>query len=137
MVFILAETAAGYAIFKAKDSALKNPKTLADDLASVENATSMYDINFENVTNGSLRLKTFSKFENTADALDNISAIVEGKVSPKLASLLADLNEKSASLIVSDPKLGMNPLRANSNGRNIYQSDSQIVVRDRCRFFDR
>lgn len=42
MVFVLAETAAGYAIFKAKDKALKNPKTLADDLASVENATSMY-----------------------------------------------------------------------------------------------
>jgi hypothetical protein len=42
MVFILAETAAGYAIFKAKDKALKNPKTLAGDLASVENATSMY-----------------------------------------------------------------------------------------------
>jgi hypothetical protein len=42
MVFILAETAAGYAIFKAKDKALKNHKTLADDLASVENATSMY-----------------------------------------------------------------------------------------------
>jgi NOP5NT (NUC127) domain len=43
MVFILAETAAGYAIFKAKDKALKNRKTLADDLASVENATSVYD----------------------------------------------------------------------------------------------
>jgi len=42
MVFILAETAAGYAIFKVKDKALKNRKTLADDLASVENATSMY-----------------------------------------------------------------------------------------------
>jgi len=42
MVFILAETAAGYAIFKAKDKALKNKKSLATDLASVENATSMY-----------------------------------------------------------------------------------------------
>jgi len=42
MVFILAETAAGYAIFKAKDKALKNRKTLADNLGSVENATSMY-----------------------------------------------------------------------------------------------
>jgi len=40
MVFILAETAAGYAVFKAKDKALKNPKSL--DLDSVENATSMY-----------------------------------------------------------------------------------------------
>jgi len=41
MVFILAETAAGYAIFKAKDKDLKNRKTLAQDLASVEDATSM------------------------------------------------------------------------------------------------
>jgi hypothetical protein len=40
MVFILAETAAGYAVFKAKDKALKNPKSL--DLDSVENVTSMY-----------------------------------------------------------------------------------------------
>jgi len=55
----------------------------------------------------SLRLKTFLKFENTADALENISAIVEGKVSPKLASLLKELDDKSASLIVSDPKLGI------------------------------
>jgi nucleolar protein 58 len=54
----------------------------------------------------SLRLKTFSKFENTADALENISALVEGKVSPKLASLLKELDDKSATLIVSDPKLG-------------------------------
>jgi nucleolar protein 58 len=54
----------------------------------------------------SLRLKTFSKFENTADALDNISALVEGKVAPKLAALLHEFDEKSASLIVSDPKLG-------------------------------
>ena len=52
-------------------------------------------------------MKTFSKFENTADALDNIAAVVEGKVSPKLASLLQNLDDKSASLIVSDPKLGM------------------------------
>jgi hypothetical protein len=42
MVFILAETAAGYAIFKAKDKALKNRKTIAENLASVEDATSMY-----------------------------------------------------------------------------------------------
>lgn len=41
MVFILAETAAGYAVFKAKDKALKNRKTLAEDLAPVESATSM------------------------------------------------------------------------------------------------
>jgi hypothetical protein len=43
MVFILAETAAGYAIFKAKDKALKNRKTIAENLASVQDATSMYN----------------------------------------------------------------------------------------------
>jgi len=52
-------------------------------------------------------LKIFEKFENTADALDNIAAIVEGKVSTKLASLLKGLEDKSSSLIVSDPKLGI------------------------------
>jgi len=42
MVFILAETVAGYAIFEATDKAMKNGETLARDLASVEKATSMY-----------------------------------------------------------------------------------------------
>jgi len=57
----------------------------------------------------SLRLKLFEKFENTADALDNAAALVEGKVAPKLANLLKSLDEKSGSLIVSDPKLGILP----------------------------
>lgn len=74
----------------------------------------------------SLRLKTFEKFENTADALDNISALVEGKVAPKLANLLKDLDDKSASLIVSDPKLGMDPSSFQSNSRHLDKSNSKI-----------
>ena len=81
----------------------------------------------------SLRLKTFSKFENTADALENISAIVEGKVSPKLASLLKELDDKSASLIVSDPKLGMttvfvSPLMEGTSISQIPKMSFEIVA---------
>ncbi|CCJ28900.1 unnamed protein product [Pneumocystis jirovecii] len=39
------------------------------------------------------------------DALDNASAIIEGRVTGKLASLLSEFSGKKDSLIVSDPKL--------------------------------
>jgi len=74
-------------------------------------------------------LKIFEKFENTADALDNIAAIVEGKVSTKLASLLKGLEDKSSSLIVSDPKLGMNHrLDTLLTLRNIDKPNSRTFV---------
>lgn len=54
-----------------------------------------------------LRLKQFQKFESAASALEEVSALVEGKVSPMLASLLDSVkNEKKVSLAVADPKLG-------------------------------
>jgi nucleolar protein 58 len=71
----------------------------------------------------SFRLKTFEKFENTADALDNAAAIVEGKVAPKLSNLLKSLDEKAGSLIVSDPKLGKMSC-TNADDRNFDKSDS-------------
>jgi len=53
-------------------------------------------------------LKQFSKFDSAATALDEVSALVESKVSPMLSSILDGLkDEKKASLVVSDPKLGM------------------------------
>jgi nucleolar protein 58 len=55
-----------------------------------------------------LKLKQFTKFDSAATALEEVSAIVESKVSPMLASLLDSLkDEKKTSLIVADPKLGM------------------------------
>jgi nucleolar protein 58 len=56
----------------------------------------------------SLKLKQFSKFNSAATALEEVSALVESKVSPMLSSILDGLkDEKKASLVVSDPKLGM------------------------------
>jgi len=55
----------------------------------------------------SLKLKKFEKFDSAATALEEVATLVEGKVSPMLATLLDSLkDEKKASLAVADPKLG-------------------------------
>lgn len=54
-----------------------------------------------------MKLKQFQKFDSAASALEEVSALVEGKVSPLLASLLDSVkDEKKVSLAVADPKLG-------------------------------
>jgi nucleolar protein 58 len=54
-----------------------------------------------------LKLKQFQKFDSAATALEEVAALVEGKVSPMLSKLLDTLkDEKKASLAVADPKLG-------------------------------
>ena len=52
-------------------------------------------------------MKTFQKFDSAATALEEVAALLEGKVTPRLASLLDPIkNEKKVSLAVADPKLG-------------------------------
>jgi nucleolar protein 58 len=94
-LLILTETSAGYALLKAKDKKLLTRDDLAAELQGVENVTSQ------------LKLKEFQKFDSAAAALEEAAAIVEGKVTPKLSSLLDSLkDEKKISLAVADPKLG-------------------------------
>ncbi|KIW12540.1 nucleolar protein 58 [Exophiala spinifera] len=94
-LLILTETAAGYALLKAKDKKLLKRDDLASDLNGVESVTS------------ELKLKEFQKFDSAAAALEEAAALVEGKVTPKLSSLLDSLkDEKKISLAVADPKLG-------------------------------
>lgn len=62
-----------------------------------------------NVTNTtySLKLKSFQKFDSAATALEEAASIMEGKVTPRLASLLDGIKEeKKVSLAVADVKLG-------------------------------
>jgi nucleolar protein 58 len=55
-----------------------------------------------------LKLKDFQKFDSAATALEEVAAVVEGKVTPRLASLLDSIkDEKKVSLAVADPKLGI------------------------------
>ncbi|RMZ81757.1 hypothetical protein DV738_g1983, partial [Chaetothyriales sp. CBS 135597] len=94
-LLILTETSAGYALLKAKDKKLLKRDDLAAQLESVEDVCS------------ELKLKEFRKFDSAAAALEEAAAIVEGKVTPALASLLDGLKEeKKVSLAVADPKLG-------------------------------
>lgn len=63
-----------------------------------------------NVTNrtSSLKLKSFQKFDSAASALEEAASVMEGKVTPRLSSLLDGIkDEKKVSLAVADTKLGM------------------------------
>lgn len=93
-LFILTETSAGYALLKAKDKKLLSRDDLATELDDVENVCSL------------LKLKNFQKFDSAAAALEEAAAVVEGKVTPRLSSLLDGIkDEKKVSLAVADPKL--------------------------------
>jgi nucleolar protein 58 len=53
-------------------------------------------------------LKNFQKFDSATTALEEVTAIIEGRVTSRLASLLDSIkDEKKVSLAVADPKLGM------------------------------
>lgn len=54
------------------------------------------------------KLKGFQKFDSAATAVEEAAAIIEGKVTPRLASLLDGIkDEKKGTLAVADAKLGM------------------------------
>ncbi|KAI9674100.1 MAG: Nucleolar protein 58 [Caeruleum heppii] len=94
-LFILTETSAGYALLKAKDKKLLKRSDLAAETQTAEGICSL------------LKLKQFRKFDSAATALEEVSALVEGKVTPLLSSLLDSVkDEKKVSLAVADPKLG-------------------------------
>ncbi|KAJ1567250.1 Nucleolar protein 58 [Cladochytrium tenue] len=97
-MLVLFETPAGYALFRmADDSKLDDPDNVFRHFVTPEAA------------NQTIKLKAFSKFENTTDALAAVTALVEGKIGKGLKTFLTDeitgkdLNEK---LVVGDSKLG-------------------------------
>lgn len=65
------------------------------------------------LTSYRFKLKSFQKFDSAAAAVEEAASIIEGKVTPRLSSLLDGIkDEKKASLAVADPKLGMStPIR--------------------------
>ncbi|BCR84725.1 RNA-processing protein NOP58 [Aspergillus chevalieri] len=94
-LFILTETSAGYALLKAKDKKILKKEDLATEASTPEGVSNL------------LKLKSFKKFDSAATALEEVASLVEGKVSPRLASLLDEIkDEKKVSLAVADPKLG-------------------------------
>ncbi|KLU80947.1 nucleolar protein nop-58 [Magnaporthiopsis poae ATCC 64411] len=94
-LFILAETSAGYGLFKAKDK-----KLLDGDVESrLETAEKI---------NNELKLKEFAKWDSAAAAVGEIGALLEGKVPPMLAGLMEAIkDEKKVSLAVADKNIGV------------------------------
>ncbi|KAM3527504.1 hypothetical protein NHJ13051_002918 [Beauveria bassiana] len=94
-LFVLAETPAGYGLFKSADKKLFKNDDLAAELGRPEKLVEM------------LKLKKFVKFESAAMALEEAAALKEGKIPELLSSILEDLKtEKKASIAVADMKLG-------------------------------
>ncbi|KAJ6181235.1 hypothetical protein N7519_011696 [Penicillium mononematosum] len=94
-LFILTETSAGYALLKAKDKKLLKRDDIAEEASTAEGVSNL------------LKLKSFQKFDSAASALEEAASVMEGKVTPRLASLLDGIkDEKKVSLAVADTKLG-------------------------------
>ncbi len=59
-----------------------------------------------------IKYKEFAKFDSAASALEEIAGVIEGKVTPKLASLLNEFkDEKKVTLAVAESKLGSSILK--------------------------
>ncbi|KAH6851167.1 hypothetical protein B0I37DRAFT_373346 [Chaetomium sp. MPI-CAGE-AT-0009] len=94
-LFILTETSAGYGLFKAADKKLLDSDNLSDRLSTVDKIVK------------EIKYKEFAKFDSAATALEEIAGVIEGKVTPKLASLLNEFkDEKKVTLAVAESKLG-------------------------------
>ncbi|KAM7193371.1 hypothetical protein V8F20_008421 [Naviculisporaceae sp. PSN 640] len=94
-LFILTETSAGYGLFKAADKKLLDSDDLKDRLSTVDKIVK------------EVKFKEFAKFDSAQTALEEISGLIEGKVTPKLASLLNEFkDEKKVTLAVAESKLG-------------------------------
>ncbi|QLQ81856.1 hypothetical protein HG537_0G01100 [Torulaspora globosa] len=106
MAYVLTETSAGYAVLKASDKKIYKSTKLIQDLNSSEKVLKEF------------KIAAFSKFNSAANALEEASAIIEGKVSPQLQKLLEDIKkDKKATLVVSETKLAnaINKLGLNFN----------------------
>ncbi|EST05623.1 Nop domain protein [Kalmanozyma brasiliensis GHG001] len=99
MVKVLFETAVGFCLFNVSDaSKLESTKNLHESLDSVEGASNL------------LKLSAIHRFTNTAEAVEDISAINEGKMSKSLKKFLTDeivdgKGKDKENLIVAESKL--------------------------------
>ncbi|XP_076887228.1 putative nucleolar protein 5-2 [Bidens hawaiensis] len=93
-MLVLFETPAGFALFKVLDEGkLSKVDDLSKEFSSADSARQF------------VKLKAFSKFENTSEALSAATLLIEGKTSKDLRKFLR-ANCDGESLAVGDSKLG-------------------------------
>jgi len=121
-MLVLFETPAGYAIFKLLDEKkfqAQQSENLYEDFETLDAAKGM------------VKLQSFSKFEDTTEALSCATAAVEGKMSKSLKKVLKKLIAEDAheKLAVADAKLG-NAIKEKMELDCVY--DSKILELMRC-----
>ncbi|KAG8936638.1 Nucleolar protein 58 [Tulasnella sp. 419] len=98
MVLVLYETALGYCLFKLTDDGKLNSEDLYKSFETPEKANSL------------LKLKALHRFNSTATAVEEMTAIQEGKMAKGLKQFLSDevvgKGKSKEALAVVDPKLG-------------------------------
>ncbi|XP_052813798.1 nucleolar protein 58-like isoform X2 [Mya arenaria] len=118
-MLVLFETAAGYAVFKLlNEKKLKESENLYLDFETPEAASEV------------LKLKHFKKFKDTTEALAAATALVEGKMSKSLKSLMKKVVASDAhdELAVADAKLG-NVIKEKFNLSCVANSSVQELMR--------
>eukprot|EP00320_Phaeocystis_rex_P003126 CAMPEP_0119066422 /NCGR_PEP_ID=MMETSP1178-20130426/8970_1 /TAXON_ID=33656 /ORGANISM="unid sp, Strain CCMP2000" /LENGTH=513 /DNA_ID=CAMNT_0007048021 /DNA_START=82 /DNA_END=1623 /DNA_ORIENTATION=+ len=97
-MLVLFDSPAGHCLFKVMDSGLlKKPEDIWDAFTSAESAKK------------AVKLKAFHKFEDTAEAVQSATALVEGKLSSGMKKFLKKSivsKELQDTLAVADAKLG-------------------------------
>lgn len=96
---VLFETSLGFCIFKVKDDGKLDGADLYKQFETPEEASNL------------LKLQSIHRFSSTAEAVEDMTSIQEGKLSKALKRFLVDevqgkAKGKEQTLMVSDPKLG-------------------------------
>jgi nucleolar protein 58 len=118
-MLVLFETPAGYAVFKLLDEKkLQKADDLYKDFETADKASKV------------VKLKSFTKFQDTTEALAAATALVEGKMSKTLKKLMKKLVVKEAQeeLLVADAKLG-NCIKDKTGMHCIANSSVQELMR--------
>ncbi|CAL0334168.1 unnamed protein product [Lupinus luteus] len=93
-MLVLFETPAGFALFKVlNEGKLSKVEDLGKDFSTADSARQI------------VKLKAFSKFENTSEALEAATLLIEGKASKGLRKFLR-VHCENETLAVADSKLG-------------------------------
>lgn len=94
-MLVLFETSAGYALFKLLDEKkLQNVDDIYEFFATPEKAQEI------------VKLVSFKKFKDVADALESTNKVSEGKISKTLKKALKEKANEHENLAVGDAKLG-------------------------------
>jgi hypothetical protein len=106
-MLVLYESSLGYCLFRLKDGGNLLAKSGSEQRAALAGSSS------ESSSSNLLKLQSVHRFSDTAAAVEEISAVGEGKISKNLKKFLVEQVQggkaakkgKEEQLVVSDPKL--------------------------------